>query len=462
MTDCDGKSVSNVQLSIPNYQRPYKWGDRNVSQLLDDIIEAKRIGKKNYRIGTLILHHQPESYDIVDGQQRIITFSLLLKALHVDCNFLEQELGDNDFNRRNISNNYKLLQRRIIQMTNNKEDETEKNSAKELASYVKEHCELVVVITSDLSEAFQFFDSQNARGKALYPHDLLKAYHLREMSDVPECETEQIVNEWEQIPQSRLAELLEYLYRIKQWLNGNDPDRLNEQNLHIFKGVTISMRTPYAQFYKAAYCYAKMVNASAMPFVTGCRKVTPFQFEAPIIAGKPFFEYTSHYYALLENIRGNDKKWYSCGRANEIMRAIECYNDSTGKIARLLFDSSLLLYEDKYCSATTPSEDELEHFEQFVVYAFVWAYSLRAQYKILSWVSATNYVMGKTKIINSFNLYKLIGECDTPATLLRVLSAKTFSLKRPDPQQADGDRSGFCVLHKPCQVLFEKYGFLTD
>lgn len=400
LTHCDNKSVSNVQLSIPNYQRPYKWGVRNASQLLDDIIEAKRIGKKNYRVGTLILHSRPESYDIVDGQQRIITFSLLLKALDADCEFLSQELGDNDYNRRNISNNYKLLQRRINQMTTNKSDGTEKNSAKEsLASYVKECCELVVVITSDLSEAFQLFDSQNARGKALYPHDLLKAYHLREMSEVSEIETEQIVNEWEQIPQNRLAKLFgEYLYRIKQWLNGNEADTLNEQNLHIFKGVTSSMRTPYAQFYKAAYSYAEMVNSSAMPFVTGSRKVSAFQLDAPIIAGKPFFEYTSHYYALLENIQNNVTKWSSCGRVDEIVQAIEHYNRGKGNIiVRLLFDSSLLLYVDKYCFATTPSDDELEHFEQFVVYAFIWAYSLRAQFERLGWSSAKNYIMGKSE-----------------------------------------------------------------
>lgn len=54
---------------------------------------------------------------------------------------------------------------------------------KELLEYVKDNCELIVVITEDLSEAFQFFNLQNARGKNLYPHDLMKAYHLLEMRD---------------------------------------------------------------------------------------------------------------------------------------------------------------------------------------------------------------------------------------------------------------------------------------
>ena len=36
----------------------------------------------------------------------------------------------------------------------------------------------------------------------------------------------------------------------------------------------------------------------------------------------------------------------------------------------------------------------MELFEQFVVYAFIWAYSLRAQYTNLGWLSAQNYIMG--------------------------------------------------------------------
>ena len=37
-----------------------------------------------------------------------------------------------------------------------------------------------------LAEAFQLFDSQNNRGKSLEPHDLLKAYHLRQQDSEDE------------------------------------------------------------------------------------------------------------------------------------------------------------------------------------------------------------------------------------------------------------------------------------
>lgn len=207
--DKDGNTITDINLVIPNYQRPYKWTAKNAIQLLDDIIDAKNENKETYRVGTLILHQEGEStYNIVDGQQRTITFSLLLKALGVvdSIKFLEQPLANNPHNTRNIPNNFRTLERR----TNNITDDRDR---KELLEYVKNNCELIVVITKNISEAFQFFDSQNARGKKLYPHDLLKAYHLREMNDLDVWETEKVVKGWEDLDQKELSALFsDYLY----------------------------------------------------------------------------------------------------------------------------------------------------------------------------------------------------------------------------------------------------------
>ncbi len=51
----DDKPIDNVRLTIPEYQRPYKWTARNAIQLLDDILEARNSNKEVYRVGTLIL-----------------------------------------------------------------------------------------------------------------------------------------------------------------------------------------------------------------------------------------------------------------------------------------------------------------------------------------------------------------------------------------------------------------------
>ncbi|MGC6756730.1 hypothetical protein ACP0GT_25630, partial [Escherichia coli] len=48
--------------------------------------------------------------------------------------------------------------------------------------FLLNRCQVVCFVLQDISEAFQFFDSQNARGRDLAPHDLLKAFHLREFA----------------------------------------------------------------------------------------------------------------------------------------------------------------------------------------------------------------------------------------------------------------------------------------
>ena len=209
---------------------------KKIIQLLDDIIKAKDENKETYRVGTLILHQEGDStYNVVDGQQRTITFTLLLKALGADSiSFLEQPLANNIIDDRD----------RL-----------------ELRNYIENNCELIVVITKNISEAFQFFDSQNARGKKLYPHELLKAYHLREMNDLDVGEIENVVKGWEDLDQKKISSLFsDYLYRVKEWTKGNKAWELTEHNIHKFKGITKQDNFPYAQFYKGAFAYADMVN----------------------------------------------------------------------------------------------------------------------------------------------------------------------------------------------------------
>lgn len=426
--------IKDVELCVPPYQRPYKWTARNAIQLLDDIIDAKSSNKERYRVGTLILHktiEKEEVYNIVDGQQRTITFALLLTALGGEdgIDFLKQELYNNVYNRHNIANNYNAILRRVGLKNGDGEE------IQSLKDYIENRCELIVVITTDVSEAFQFFDSQNARGKALYPHDLLKAFHLREINDISKDEIERIVKDWEQVLQRSLADFFgNYLYRIKEWVAGNRANVLNEHNIHMFKGITRSARTPYAQFYKSAYCYADMVNSSAMPFVSGSRNVNAFQLDTPIIAGKPFFEYTKHYYRILKDIQNNNKYEGFYINDNTIVKTLDRYfNKGVGnRIARLLFDTSVLLYVDRFCPEAYPTKEDIELFEQFVIYAFIWAYSLRAQYTNLGWLSAQNYIMGENEKINAFNMYKLIAKQDTPIVLLSVLAEKLMPLSKGD------------------------------
>lgn len=434
---------AHVLLKIPIYQRPYKWTAKHAIQLLDDIIEAHNGNKEVYRVGTLILHYdaQAQVYDVVDGQQRITTFALLLKALgESQIPFLQEKLADNSYTQRNIANNYATFVRRC----NNMMEERKREGLKErtisdragdrilsdLRAFIKQQCEFVVVITSDISEAFQFFDSQNARGKELYPHDLLKAYHLREMRGLDEAEIERIVHHWENIDQWQLSNFFsEYLFRLRAWVKQQKAWKLNEQNMDSFKGVSAKDNYPYAQFYKGAHAYAEMVNHSAMPFVTGIHELRPFQLTAPILAGKPFFDFTYHYFDILKDIQNNDKYVGYFINGNDIVKTLDLphYRNGIGnRIARQLFDLAALLYVDRFCPSK-PTLLDIDLFEQFVVLDFIWAYSLRLQYANLGWVSAQNYIMGNG-LTNAFNLYRLIAEAISPEKLLSKLADKVCML----------------------------------
>lgn len=468
ITETDsGNPIEGIKLTIPDYQRPYKWTAKNANQLLDDIEEARKSNKEKYRVGTLILHHdKDDKYNIVDGQQRTITFALLLNCLEEKTiDFLKQSVTYNQFNRENIVNNHRAFERRIPKLP---KDDKNNN---DLADYIKKQCELIVVITEDQSEAFQFFDSQNARGKALYPHDLLKAYHLREMINVSTTETESIVKMWENLDQKDLSKLFkEYLYRLKEWIRGNRAYELNEHNIDIFKGITSKDCYPYAQYYKGAFTYADELNRSHIPFVTGLQNIRPFQINAPIIAGKPFFEYTKHYFEILADIRNNDKYEGYFINDNEIVKTLNLpkYKNGVGNgITRLMFDTAILLYVDRFCPAI-PSKADIEYLDQFVVYAFIWAYSMRAQYRNVGWLVAQNYVMGdpgKDGLVNAFNIYKIISESDSPGTLLSKLTDLLRPIQtekiRADRKEMRNDNNKE-EIHKNYLDFFIMYKFWKD
>ena len=119
--------IKNLQ--IPNYQRPYKWTEKNVNQLIDDILFHKN--KSAYRLGTLVIHTENEKLNIVDGQQRAITLTLIAHAITQNCieklkniykrnekleNYLPKHINlsfTNDITKTNIQNNYKIIERRI-------------------------------------------------------------------------------------------------------------------------------------------------------------------------------------------------------------------------------------------------------------------------------------------------------------------------------------------------------------
>ena len=65
---------------IPAYQRDYAWTTTQLDDLLEDILEAIETSSPHY-LGTVVLAHGESGFEIVDGQQRLSTLTLLIHAL---------------------------------------------------------------------------------------------------------------------------------------------------------------------------------------------------------------------------------------------------------------------------------------------------------------------------------------------------------------------------------------------
>lgn len=82
--------MHNTKFKIPFFQRPYVWKEENWQKMFDELFEDfklnKQANKSAYFLGSIILKtSRVENYRyVIDGQQRLTTFSLLLKALY-DC-----------------------------------------------------------------------------------------------------------------------------------------------------------------------------------------------------------------------------------------------------------------------------------------------------------------------------------------------------------------------------------------
>ena len=75
----------NYSFNIPEYQRGYRWEKKQVEDLLNDLkyfIEKKSDKKEFYCLQPIVVYKTDEnSYDVIDGQQRLTTLYLILKAL---------------------------------------------------------------------------------------------------------------------------------------------------------------------------------------------------------------------------------------------------------------------------------------------------------------------------------------------------------------------------------------------
>ncbi len=216
---------NDYAFSIPDYQRPYSWGLEQVGDLLADIRTAMQDDDgvipiqdlSPYFLGSVVLIKDPlrPEAQVVDGQQRLTTLTIMLSVLRelapaplaiklqsfvceeadmltgAQARFrLSPRTRDRDFFRRhiqamgglagldaagdeipeaqaNMRANALFLKEQLAELPQGYRDR--------LAAFLLQRCFLVVVCASDQEAAYRIFSVMNDRGLDLSATDILKA-----------------------------------------------------------------------------------------------------------------------------------------------------------------------------------------------------------------------------------------------------------------------------------------------
>ena len=396
---------------IPSYQRPYKWENKNIRELILDIQksieEARKYPNFKYRVGTVILYRESgtEPYEVVDGQQRLLSFLLLKLCLepNFSCGLLSTKFSDK-ITQKNLHSNAGTIREWFSSV----DDATKATFNKALGDTL----EVVVLTVNELSEAFQLFDSQNTRGRELYPHDLLKAYHLREIHD--KYDMQRSVLKWESKDPKAIRELFDsYLFPLWNWSKRLKSRSFTAAEINLYKGIEES----------SDYTYARRAN-KAKPY---------FQIVEPIISGRDFFDMVEYYMQMLHDIkqelidnpdfaRIKDLLIDDKSKVGQIKTPADldkaCKSSSTGmNHARNLFFCALLCYYDRFHNFDPMAVKKL----------FTWAMMLRVDMHTLSDKSIDLYAVGEEK---AYTNTKPVISLITTARRHTEISAMTLDLKR--------------------------------
>lgn len=409
-------------LRVPRYQRPYAWELANALELLDDIVESFHRKAGQYAIGSVILCRVTRAtgfhIEVVDGQQRLLTLTMLLAALRGQS----IDMGPD----ANIASRVVKVQQGLAAAAR----AIDRDTCGRLLSYVEQNCVIVRIETDDPDEAFRFFDSQNYRGKALRPHDLLKSYHLREMRDESPASKTAVVERWEETDDAELeAVFARYLFRIAKWSRGERAGTFTTREIGEFKGLSPSLlRTPAAAYHLAAQLavppFSAWAQATAVANGSGVGKLPSdlerasgrarFQLDAPIIAGRHFFEMVGF---MLREVRDLDSELFpqGCGHEERALDRTRYREDYRHRFIAEMYLCAMLYYTNKF--GDRRYDDARQHL-------LAWAYTLRLDYERVSWMAVDRYAVEggtvRSDARHRFNVFGVLRRSLTGDELLRL------------------------------------------
>lgn len=196
--------LSEGKYVIPIYQRNYDWGERETLQLLEDISDyAKNNNSQNYYIGSAVVFVRTVNgetyYEIIDGQQRLTTLTILtslLKHLNVASWFekpnlsydhrkeaddalamLQKNLYSKHQAAQNIIDVYGLFSKNLHQVLKAKG-----LPVADFAGYLFSKVIILRIPVPQDTQLNHYFEIMNTRGEQLEKHEVLKAVLMNKLS----------------------------------------------------------------------------------------------------------------------------------------------------------------------------------------------------------------------------------------------------------------------------------------
>lgn len=206
---------------VPDYQREYVWNDEQVEQLLFDLLDAYNTdNKKAYFLGTIVTYDSGSQFELIDGQQRLTTFFVLLCAIKriymnhgeptsVIDNLVYSPTMNSDGDVINLyhlqlqyedaGNCLELIEKgegrpkyltqsgeRLFDAFKTIQDFLNERfsdiaSLKKFVVFLLNKTSFIRIETYDIADALKIFETINQRGKGLDPMDLLKNMIFRQV-----------------------------------------------------------------------------------------------------------------------------------------------------------------------------------------------------------------------------------------------------------------------------------------
>lgn len=238
----DGKAktvrelLKGVKYSIDFYQREYKWQEKHVCELIDDLCgkfseeykpthtRTKVAEYPHYFLGSIIVSLKNGSGFLVDGQQRLTTLTLLLVFLrnlqkeiegkvNVDELIFSEKFGHKSFNLNIDERNTTMealyegksidpdgqsesVQNLIMRYSNIEEcfpEDLQGDALPYFTDWLLENVHLVEITAYSDDDAYTIFETMNDRGLSLSPTDMLKGYLL---ANIDEDKRTQVSDTW--------------------------------------------------------------------------------------------------------------------------------------------------------------------------------------------------------------------------------------------------------------------------